>query len=627
MRYSKIIVAFLITCAFITAGIVTFYSYRYDQVQTASNQRSIREAINQLSYSEQEYRNLRDQVFSTISLLSHGRSAYNYVESPNLVTRDQLQLALASAANGQKWFDGVGFIDVKGIDTVHVDYLPSIHKTKALDGEIDISQTPFFQYAQSLKEEEIGVWAEELVNDPDTFTKPYTPIIQVISPVSVLGVRKGYIVISVDMSMMVDKLNYSPKNDLTPAIVGSNGYMVTGKDMLPFYGDVSNQYHGFDLATFFPKTWEVMQAQTPAHNYLMEDMNLIVFKSIDKFFGQSIHLVIRFTPKQLNERAAHELNDVVKEGFFVFMIMLVFALPTVSMSLHYYHRNIESKLARAALDGMTAVMISDKSHQVIMVNKEFETMIGLASKEVRGHNALKTLLSHNGMEFILNVLEQVDQNNLWEGEVECVTPEGQMLTTIMRIQAIIEAGKVSYYITSIVDISERKELENRLRELSEKDSLTHLWNRRKFERELMLQTQLVERYPNDYSVCLCLIDIDYFKRVNDELGHDQGDKVIVKVADVLSEKLRATDFLARIGGEEFAVIMPHTSTPEAQVVVERLRQAIELDEGLTITISAGISDLSQDSTRSYKCADIALYESKTLGRNQVSLCLTSDEVA
>jgi diguanylate cyclase (GGDEF)-like protein/PAS domain S-box-containing protein len=370
-----------------------------------------------------------------------------------------------------------------------------------------------------------------------------------------------------------------------------------------------------------------MQAQTPAHNYLMEDMNLIVFKPIDKFFGQSIHLVIRFTPKQLNDRARHELNDVVKEGFFVFMIMLVFALPTISMSLHYYHRNIESKLARAALDGMTAVMISDKSHQVIMVNKEFEAMIGLTSKEVRGHNALKTLLSHNGMEFILNVLEQVDQNNLWEGEVECVTPEGQMLTTIMRIQAIIEAGKVSYYITSIVDISERKELENRLRELSEKDSLTHLWNRRKFERELMLQTQLVERYPNDYSVCLCLIDIDYFKRVNDEQGHDQGDKVIVKVADVLSEKLRATDFLARIGGEEFAVIMPHTSTPEAQVVVERLRQAIELDEGLTITISAGISDLSQDSTRSYKCADIALYESKTLGRNQVSLCLTTDEVA
>jgi len=309
------------------------------------------------------------------------------------------------------------------------------------------------------------------------------------------------------------------------------------------------------------------------------------------------------------------------------MIMLVFALPTASMSLHYYHRNIESKLARAALDGMTAVMISDTHHQVIMVNKEFERTVGLSIDEIQGLNALKTLLSHNGMEFVLNVLDQVSDNNFWEGEVECITPDGTLLTTIMRIQAIIEAGKVSYYITSLVDISERKELENKLRELSEKDSLTHLWNRRKFERELTLQTQLIERYPNDFAVSLCLIDIDYFKRINDEQGHDEGDKVIIQIAKVLSERLRTTDFIARIGGEEFAIIMPHTSVEEAQVVVERLRHSIVLDQSLPVTISAGISDLSNDGTRSYKCADIALYESKTLGRNQVSLCLTTDDVA
>ncbi|WP_165312317.1 diguanylate cyclase [Vibrio ziniensis] len=625
MRYTKIIVAFLMACALITIGIVSFYSYRYEQVKENSHLQSIHEAIKQLSFSENEYRNLRDQIFSTISLLSHSSSTYRYVESPSDNTRNQLQLSLASAANGQKWFDSIGFIDAEGRGTVNINYLPSTHKANVLEGVVDVSRSEFFQYLQSLTEDEIGVWAEELSSDIDTFAKPYTPAIQVVTPVSILGIRKGYIVISVDMSILANKLNYVHRTDLSPAIVGDNGYLITGTTTLPFYGDVTNQDHGFDLAKSFPKTWEAMK--TSDVQYVMEEMNAIVFKPVDKFFGQNVHLVIRLTPQQLNDRASHELNDLVKEGFFVFMIMLVFALPTVSMSLHYYHRNIESKLARAALDGMTAVMISDKSHQVIMVNGEFETMIGLTSKQVRGHNALKTLLSHNGMEFILNVLEQVDKNNLWEGEVECVTPEGQLLTTIMRIQAIIEANKVSYYITSIVDISERKELENKLRELSEKDSLTHLWNRRKFERELNLQTQLIERYPNDYSACLCLIDIDYFKRVNDEQGHDQGDRVIIKVAQVLSEKLRVTDFLARIGGEEFAVIMPHTSTLEAKVVVERLRLAIELDESLTITISAGISDLSQDSMRSYKCADIALYESKTLGRNQVSLCLTTDEVA
>jgi diguanylate cyclase (GGDEF)-like protein len=197
----------------------------------------------------------------------------------------------------------------------------------------------------------------------------------------------------------------------------------------------------------------------------------------------------------------------------------------------------------------------------------------------------------------------------------------------MRIQAIFEAGRVSYYITSLVDISERKALENKLRELSEKDSLTHLWNRRKFEQELQAQTQLVQRYPDSHDACLVLIDIDFFKRINDELGHDEGDRVIAKVAHILAQQLRATDFIARIGGEEFAVLMPHTDIEEAEAVVERLRVAVDIDQSLMVTISAGITDLTQDSTRSYKCADIALYESKTLGRNQVSLCRSSDEIA
>ncbi len=625
MRYSKIIAVFLITCAVITSFIFAYFQHRYTQVEVNNNQSSIQEATRQLQYSKHEFSNIREQLFSTMSLLNHSSQTYEYVSNPNELTRSNFEQVLTSVLRGQKLFIGIGFINNDGLDQIHLNYEPYTEEVDIIEQVANISQDDLFKYAQALKKDEMGVWAAELDDAPDTFVTPYTPTIQVITPITVSGKRQGYILVSVDMSTLVDKLNYSPKVDLTPAIIGSNGYLVTGKNATPFYGDFTNRYHGFNFPEYFPKTWQAMKSGEG--RYLLEDANLIVFQPLEDFFGKEVHLVIRFTPKQLEDRASHELNDVVKEGFFFFMIMLVFALPTASMYLHYYHRNIESKLARAALDGMTAVMISDTQHQVIMANKEFEKTVGLSSEEIQGHNALKTLLSHNGMEFVLNVLEQVSEHHFWEGEVECTTPDGELLTTIMRIQAISEAGKISYYITSIVDISERKELENKLRELSEKDSLTHLWNRRKFERELTKQTQLMIRYPNDFSVSLCLIDIDYFKRINDEQGHDSGDKVIIKVAQSLSDKLRTTDFIARIGGEEFAIIMPHTSVEDAQVVIERLRHAIELDQSLPITISAGISDLSQDSTRSYKCADIALYESKTLGRNQVSICLSTDEIA
>lgn len=625
MRYSKIIAVFLIICAVLTSGIFAYFLHRYNQVQINSNQSSIQEAIKQLEYSKSESVFIRDQLFSTISLLIQSSQTHDYVSNMNESTKANLEKVLTRVIKGQKLFVGVGFIDNQGLERIYIEYSDYTDRVSRVDQAADLSQHALFDYAQTLKKGEVGIWGKEFEISPDNFVKPYNPMIQIISPITVAGTRYGYMLVSVDISTLVEKLNYSPKVDLTPSIIGNNGFLIQGNSAIPFYSDLTQRYHGFYFPEFYPKTWQEMQ--TGNKHYVVEDDNLIVYKPLENFFGNPVQMVIRFTPKQLADRASYELNDVVKEGFFFFLVMLIFALPMVSMFLHYYHRNIESKLARAALDGMTAVMISDKSHQVIMVNKEFEKTVGLSGVEIQGRNALKTLLSHNGIEYIQKVFEQVSEHHFWEGEVECITPEGELLTTIMRIQAIVEAGKVSYYITSLVDISERKELENKLRELSEKDSLTHLWNRRKFERELVHQTQLIERYPYDFSVSLCLIDIDYFKRINDEQGHDEGDKVIIRVASSLSAALRTTDFIARIGGEEFAIIMPHTSVEEASMVVERLRSRIELDQSLPVTISAGISDLSKDSTRSYKCADIALYESKTLGRNQVSLCYTTDEVA
>ncbi len=212
--------------------------------------------------------------------------------------------------------------------------------------------------------------------------------------------------------------------------------------------------------------------------------------------------------------------------------------------------------------------------------------------------------------------------------MRCRTKLNHVFTAIMRIQAIMaKSGKVSYYITSLVDISERKELEEKLRNLSEKDGLTSLWNRRKFEEQLAQYTNLVERYPNTPTTCLALFDIDHFKRINDELGHDEGDKVICTVAETLLRGVRSTDFVARVGGEEFAVIMPHTTTQEAEVVLNRLRVAVELSSDRSVTVSVGYSDVTADRTRSYKCADIALYESKSAGRNRVSICHSFDDIA
>ncbi|MGF1752869.1 diguanylate cyclase, partial [Vibrio makurazakiensis] len=333
--------------------------------------------------------------------------------------------------------------------------------------------------------------------------------------------------------------------------------------------------------------------------------------------------------KQLLLRAERDLNDLGQEALIVSFIVLIFALPSALLVIHYRRRSMESKLARAALNGMSAVVISDKAHRTIMINNKFESMTGYSIKQVEGKNSLKMLFNDKDeLNSMMSIWSHLAGEDVWEGEVACKTKLGMPLTVLMRIHAMKNSvGKVSYYISSIVDITERKELENQLRHLSERDPLTQLWNRRKFEEQLENYTQIQQRYPNSHDTCLALIDIDHFKRINDELGHDEGDRVIKAVAQALEHSLRSTDMVSRVGGEEFAILMPHTPLSEAEIVLNRLRTFIGTSKGTPVTISVGVTDLSDNSTRSYKCADIALYESKSSGRDKVSLCSSNDDIA
>ncbi|MEZ5557379.1 MAG: diguanylate cyclase [Pseudomonadales bacterium] len=182
------------------------------------------------------------------------------------------------------------------------------------------------------------------------------------------------------------------------------------------------------------------------------------------------------------------------------------------------------------------------------------------------------------------------------------------------------------------DVTKRRETEQELREaqrelerLAHTDPLTGLNNRRLFMQRLAEEVQRAER--SDGCLSVLLFDLDYFKRVNDRHGHDVGDQVLQQVARAACEVKRMSDVAARIGGEEFALLLPETSQSGAMHVAQRLRAAIEAadtpdPEGrpITVTASIGVATLSCPSSnplRILKLADSALYRAKRAGRNQV----------
>src|SRR5215212_2172370 len=168
--------------------------------------------------------------------------------------------------------------------------------------------------------------------------------------------------------------------------------------------------------------------------------------------------------------------------------------------------------------------------------------------------------------------------------------------------------------------------ESELRFLAEHDSLTGLVNRRRFRSELDQYVSFTARYGGRGAVMV--IDIDGLKQVNDSLGHQAGDTLIRRVAEILRERVRATDIVARLSGDEFAVLMPQTDTAGALQLGEDLRAQVA--EGMPLnteidgaTISVGIAmfggqgEVGADSV--LVAADQAMYEAKGEGRNRITL--------
>ncbi|MDH3514364.1 MAG: GGDEF domain-containing protein, partial [Gammaproteobacteria bacterium] len=167
--------------------------------------------------------------------------------------------------------------------------------------------------------------------------------------------------------------------------------------------------------------------------------------------------------------------------------------------------------------------------------------------------------------------------------------------------------------------------QHKLEDLSARDGLTGLYNRRELERRLHEETQRARRYHRSLSVMM--LDVDHFKVVNDNYGHQAGDEVLITVTDLIQLHVRPVDVVCRYGGEELAVILPETDAEGAHTVAERIRATVE--ESITttpqgdmvrVTVSIGLATFPRDGDTAaglVHSADSALYVAKQEGRNLV----------
>jgi diguanylate cyclase (GGDEF)-like protein len=187
-------------------------------------------------------------------------------------------------------------------------------------------------------------------------------------------------------------------------------------------------------------------------------------------------------------------------------------------------------------------------------------------------------------------------------------------------KSLPDGGRMLVY----ADVTDLVEQAERLKELATVDGMTGLFNRRHFFSLAEIEWGRYQRHWRPIS--LLMLDIDRFKSINDQFGHDVGDHVIVQIADICRQEKRKSDVVARFGGEEFLLLLPETQMAEAQAVAERLRKLVEASvlpiasHAITTTVSIGVAQASSSMDTIFdliKVADHALYAAKNAGRNRV----------
>jgi diguanylate cyclase (GGDEF)-like protein/PAS domain S-box-containing protein len=299
---------------------------------------------------------------------------------------------------------------------------------------------------------------------------------------------------------------------------------------------------------------------------------------------------------------------------------------------------LHSEIIRHMAGGVTLTRISDGV--IVYSNPRLAQMLGYTPGEITGQHIALTKSDVSKEEITEQIMVEVRANGMWTGDVEMTRRDGSTIWCHTTISLVEHQQHGQFWLSVYVDITKRRQQEEslrdahallqaqmeELREQSIRDPLTHLYNRRYLHETT--PREVARSLRDGYDLAILMIDIDYFKQINDRYGHLAGDVALQAVAQMIQSNLRASDIACRYGGEEILCLLTDTTMETALRRAEDLRLAVASHQIIPafadarVTISVGVAVYPSGSHSIADviwAADQALYRAKSDGRNCVRL--------
>ncbi len=304
-------------------------------------------------------------------------------------------------------------------------------------------------------------------------------------------------------------------------------------------------------------------------------------------------------------------------------------LATDLTEINAYKRNEqELRIAAIAFNSYAGIVVTDSNNMIVRVNDAYIKITGYAFDEIKGTELEILSSASKDAGFYSFMLESINKNGSWEGEVWSKRKNGEAFLSLYTINTVKDKnGVILNYVGTLNDITQSNATKEKIKNLAYYDQLTLLPNRRLLMDRITLAKASSKR--NDNEGAILFLDLDYFKKINDTLGHDMGDLLLQEVAKRLSTCVREDDTVARLGGDEFVVMLeglgsqPIVAAAQAETVARKIISALGQPYQLYtheyhITPSIGITLFNQHPSGIDQLlgeADIAMYQAKKEGRN------------